>query len=82
MHFSHRAVITSLAGLFLACSFPLQGVAEPLIQYSGSPYAYRVSPDLAVGWQQSSSIQNVTISATLGLYEGSNSPHTVTAYLL
>lgn len=80
MHFLHRAVIT-LAGLFLASSFPLQGLAETLIQYGGSPGSSWMGPDMAVGWQQSSSVQNVTISATLDLFPGLNPRATVTAYL-
>lgn len=81
MHFLHRAAITSLAGMLVACSFPLHGAAEPLIQYGGSPGSSWMGPDMAVGWQQSSSVQNVTISATLHLDTGLNPRHTVTAYL-
>src|SRR4051794_2599852 len=85
MHFPHRAAITSIAGILLACSFPCHAAAEPLIQYGGSPSAYFSSPDLAIGWHQSSSTQGVTISATLGLYQStsrsSDATRIATAYL-
>lgn len=69
------------AAVFTYCALSSSATATTLIDYGNAPGIYAAGQGLAVSWQQTSTAQNVSISAVLGPYFQTTTTDPVTAYL-